>query len=158
VTDLPTKPTVTLFSVEPVELFIVVTDPDEREPGKHVLTTFAGTRRIARRPMTQMDDLDDLPEITKRPRQLMYVAIEDDPGIFALLYALVPDDADAWKVGLAEGSEGEEVEAVYLGTVVRAQECRVAPNSLLDEAADHFAAILGGKTVEPIDQLLMRLA
>ena len=46
------------------------------------------------------------------------------------------------------------MEAHYLGTVVRAKEFRVAPSSLADEAADHFAAILGGKTVEPVDQLL----
>ena len=80
-------------------------------------------------------------------------SIEDDPGLFALLYALVARESAAW-----EADENQELEAVYLGTVVRAQECRVHPTDLNAEAVDHFAAIMGGKTVEPIEQLLKRLA
>jgi hypothetical protein len=50
------------------------------------------------------------------------------------------------------------MEAVFLGAVVRAQEFRVHPASLYDEGVDHFAAILGGKTCEPIEQIMKRLA
>jgi hypothetical protein len=145
------KPTVTLFTPEPVQLVFIVTQPDERQPDKYVLTTLTEDRRLARRPVT-LEEGAQITSIVGEPRQLLYVATEDDPGIFALLYALVPRESAAW-----EDDENQEVEAVYLGTVVRASECRAHPGDLTAEAVDHFAAILGGQTIEPIEQLLKRL-
>jgi hypothetical protein len=145
------KPTVTLFTPDPVQLVFIVTQPDERQPDKYVLTTLTEDRRLARRPVT-LEEASAVTLIAQRSLQLLYVATEDDPGIFALLYALVPRESAAW-----EDDENQKVETVYLGTVVRASECRVHPGDLTAEAVDHFAAILGGKTCEPIEQLLKRL-
>jgi hypothetical protein len=129
------RDTVTLFSEHPVYLAFMVTEPDEREPGMGVLATFVNGHRIARRTLQADEDITDL---AQEPRSLMYVCWEGDPGIQAQLFALTPDESEAWKG--ASGMEGH-----YLGTVVRAQEFRVHPNSLYDEGVDHFAAILGGK-------------
>lgn len=142
--------TVTLFTAEPVQLLFVVTDPDEREPDKYVLSTFIDQRRIARQAVT-LEVADGIRQLASEPRSLMYVGWQGDPGIQAQLFALTPDESEAWK-----GASG--LEAHYLGTVVRAAEFRVAPTNLYDECVDHFAAILGGKTIEPIEQLMKRLA
>lgn len=144
------RETVTLFTAEPVQLLFVVTDPDEREPEKYVLSTFIDQRRIARRAVT-LEQSNQIVVLAKGTRPLMYIAWEDDPGIQSYVYALTVDKSEAWK-----GAEG--LEAVFLGAIVRAQEFRVHPTSLYDEGVDHFAAILGGKSVEPIEQLMKRLA
>ena len=144
------RDTVTLFTAEPVQLLFVVTDPDEREPGKYVLSTFIDQHRIARRAVT-LEESNEIVSPADGIRPLMYVAWEDDPGIQGYLYALKVDESESWK-----GAEG--LEAVFLGAVVRATEFRVHPNSLYDEGVDHFGAILGGKTTEPIEQMMKRLA
>lgn len=140
---------VSLFSTERLQLEVEIEPPDERAPSSHVVYFLLQGKRIARR-AADYETASELTTLVQEPRALMYIATEEDPGIVAYLYALTPDDSDAWK-----GAEG--LEAVPLGIVVRAQEFRVAPDSLLDEAADHFAAILGGKCVEPIDQMMRRL-
>ena len=144
------RDTVTLFTAEPVQLLFLAGPPDEREPGKDVLYTQLDGKVIARRALADQDDMRQffgmgyvLP--------LMYVGWQEDPGIQAQLFALTPDESEAWKG--ASGLEGH-----YLGTVVRATEFRVHPNSLYDEGVDHFNAILNGKTVEPIEQMMKRLA
>ena len=144
------RETVTLFTAEPVQLLFVVTDPDEREPEKYVLSTFIDQRRIARQAVT-LEVADQIRQLASEPRPIMYVGWQGDPGIQAQLFALTPDESEAWKG--ASGLEGH-----YLGTVVRATEFRVHPNSQYDEGVDHFNAILNGKTVEPIEQLMKRLA
>ena len=140
---------VTLFS-EPLPILFLAGPPDEREPGKQVLYTELGGKTIARRALADLDDMRQFFEMGS-PLPLMYVGWEEDPGIQAQLFALTPDESEAWK-------GAQSMDAHYLGTVVRATEFRVAPNSLYDEATDHFAAILGGKTVEPIEQMMKRLA
>jgi hypothetical protein len=152
------KQSVTLFTTRLIPLTMLVTEPDERAPQHEVLTTFVDGKRIARRALTEDDARDDIPEITKEPRQIMYYAVEEDPGIVAQLFVLTPADTEAWKQGLAHGSEVEEVDGVFIGTVVRTSAFRVAPDDLLREAAEHFSTILGGATVEPIEQILKRLA
>jgi hypothetical protein len=144
------RETVTLFTAEPVQLLFVVTDPDEREPDKYVLSTFIDQRRIARRAVT-LEESNQIVALADATRPLMYIAWQDDPGIQGYLYALTADESESWK-----GAEG--LEAVFLGAVVRATEFRVHPNSLYDEGVDHFSAILIGKTVEPIEQMMKRLA
>jgi hypothetical protein len=141
---------VTLFTAEPVQLLFVVTDPDERAPDKYVLSTFIDQRRIARRAVT-LEQSNKIVALADQIRPLMYIGFEADPGIQAHVYALTADESESWK-----GAEG--LEAVFLGTIVRASEFRVHPNSLYDEGVDHFAAILNGKLVEPIEQLMKRLA
>lgn len=149
-------PTVTLFTAEPVWFFFVVTDPDERQPDQWVLSTHVSKtsgrgHRIARRAVT-LEEAGEITTLSRASRPLMYIAWEEEPGIQAALYALDVDPAEAWKP-----EEERQLQGVYLGTVVRARECRVAPNDLEREAADHFAAIMDGKTVEPIEQLMKRL-
>ena len=144
------RETVTLFTAEPVQLLFVVTDPDEREPDKYVLSTFIDQRRIARRAVT-LEESNQIVALADATRPLMYVGWQDDPGIQGYLYALTVDQSESWK-----GAEG--LEAVFLGAVVRAQEFRVHPTNLYDEGVDHFNAILNGKTCEPIEQMMKRLA
>lgn len=147
------KETVTLFTAEPVHLFFVVTEPDEREPDKYVLSThvlknLVEGHRIARRAVT-LEESGELTVLSHEPRSLMYVGWHDDPGLQAQLFALTPDESEAWKTA-------QTMEAHFLGTVVRAKEFMVHPASLYDECIDHFQAILHGKTIEPVDQLLAR--
>jgi hypothetical protein len=142
-----TQPSVTLYTQDPFNLTFEVGEPDEREPGKRVLSTLIDGRRIARRPIGPEDfATDELDELAATPRQLVYVAVEEDPGVFAVVYAMRRDNADSWK-----GDDSDISEGVYLGTVVRAQECRVAPHDFLRECADHFVSIVAGNTVEPIE-------
>lgn len=141
--------TVTLFTTEPIRLLFLVGPPDEREPGHEVVYTERDGKIIARRALADSDDRQKFFDLNSSA--LMYVCWEADPGIQAQLFALTPDESEAWKTA-------QNMEAHFLGTVVRAKEFRVAPNSLLDEAADHFAAILSGKTCEPIEQMMKRLA
>ena len=142
--------TVTLFTAQPVQLLFLAGPPDEREPGKDVVYTQLGGKIIARRALADSDDMRQFFGLGYM-MTLMYVAWQEDPGIQAQLFALTPDESEAWKTA-------QSMDAHYLGTVVRATEFRVAPNSLYDEGVDHFAAILGGKTVEPIEQMMKRLA
>lgn len=141
---------VTLFTAEPVQLLFVVTDPDEREPDKYVLSTFIDQHRIARLAV-DLEFADEIRQLASEPRALMYCGWEGDPGIQAQLFALSPDQSEAWKTA-------QNMEAHYLGTVIRASEFRVFPTDLYKECNDHFQAILNGKTVEPIEQIMKRLA
>lgn len=140
------RETVTLFTSEPVQLLFVVTDPDERAPDSYVLTTFIEQRRVARRAVT-LEESNVIMQLADEVRPLMYVGWHDDPGIQAHLFCLTPDKSEAWKTA-------QNMEAHFLGTLVRAKEFIVHPTSLYDECADHFNAILSGKTIEPVDQLL----
>lgn len=145
--------TVAVVSPDPVRLSFMVGEPDERAPGKSVLFTYVDGRRIARRAV-DLADVDEIIEIAFQLRQLLYIAREEEPGIVAQIFALVADTSEEWKAG----TNDEEFEAFYLGTIVRAREFRVAPENLSEEAVDHFAAIMAGKIVEPIDQMMRRLA
>lgn len=142
--------TVTLFTAEPVSLLFLAGPPDEREPGRDVVYTQLDGKVIARRALADADDRSQFFALG-HVLPLMYVAWEADPGIQAQLFALTPDESEAWKTA-------QSMDAHYLGTVVRAKEFRVHPESLYDEAVDHFAAILSGKCVEPIEQMMKRLA
>ena len=66
------KETVTLFTAEPVHLFFVVTEPDEREPDKYVLSThvlknLVEGHRIARRAVTFEEESGELFIVARTP-------------------------------------------------------------------------------------------
>jgi hypothetical protein len=158
-----------LKSTEPLYLSFVFSEDPDLGGNLTTLVPIEGEtpRRIARQPATTEAAAYIAGVLVHEPRIIIYQGTEGEPGLVAMVYAVVKaaevnaEDA-AWKP--------DEESGLYLGTVVRYRHdmlrarcelCLGYPCShprelapLTDQCNDHFKAILGGKTVEPVDKAL----
>jgi hypothetical protein len=96
--------------------------------------------------------------LVARPRYIQYVGRAAEPGIVALLFAMVSQDewvqTDMAKdAGAGELPEVDEV-GLFLGVVVRYEHDFKPGLGFEDQCRDHFAAIVAGKAVPTVDKAL----
>lgn len=89
------------------------------------------------------------------PRVIVYQGADEEPGIFAMVYAqcepgeIPPPEGEEWK--------GPQAACLFLGLVMRYRHDLKPGLTFRQQCEDHFAAILGGKTCEPVDKALEAL-
>ena len=159
------RPAVFITTSQPVPLEVSRLD-DERAPDGVALGAYIGGRLVARSAMDG-DSIDRLLALGlfTQPVPLGLFAYEEEPGLQCRLFALVPSGKlseaahadEPWKASvpsyeerLARGGgdddeeEGESLETILLGHIVRFAGDRKHPDDLAAEAVDVLHKILTG--------------
>ena len=159
--DGPQRPAVFITTSQPVPLEVARLE-DERAPDGVALGAYIGGRLVARSAMDG-DSIDRLLALGlfAQPVPLGLFAYEEEPGLQCRLFALVPSTKlseaahadEPWKASvpsyeerLAQGDDddGESLETVLLGHIVRFAGDRKHPDDLAAEAVDVLHKILTG--------------
>lgn len=162
--DGPQRPAVFITTSQPVPLEVTRLD-DERAPDGVALGAYIGGRLVARSAMDG-DSIDRLLALGlfADPVPLGLFAYEEEPGLQCRLFALVPSAKlseaahadEPWKASVPsyeervargggdDDDEGESLETVLLGHIVRFAGDRKHPDDLAAEAVDVLHKILTG--------------
>jgi hypothetical protein len=158
--DGPQRPAVFITTSQPVPLVVERLD-DERAPDGVALGAYIGGRLVARSamPAEAIERLLAL-GLFAQPVPLGLFAYEEEPGLQCRLFALVPSRLlseaahadEPWKASVpsyedrveGDDEEGESLETVLLGHIVRFAGDRKHPDNLAEEALDVLRKILTG--------------
>lgn len=132
---------------------------EHEQHGGHLITIIpieGGEKRvIARQPCDTEGAAHIAGILVHQPRTIVYQGADDEPGIFAMVYAqcepgeIDPPDGEEWK--------GPQAAALFLGVVVRYRHDLKPGFTFQQQCEAHFSAILGGLTCEPVDKALEAL-
>ena len=179
--DAEPRPAVFITTSQPVPLRVTRLD-DERAPDGVALAAYIDGRLVARSAMDG-DAIDRLLGLGlfEEPVILGLFAYEEEPGLQCRLFALVPSGKlsevvhadEPWKAsvpsyeervarGGGDEEEGESLETILLGHIVRFAGDRQHPDDLAAEAVDILQKILVGGPLadasqKAIDDLLNNL-
>lgn len=147
-----------LHTTEPIALAFRVRVLEQVGSGvESLINTAEGLRMIARQPGDEILGATLGQFFAKAPRTLRYEAQAAEPGLYAILYALITaEDAravasDHFQVEPWVADDAEV--AVFLGVLVRYKHDMKQETFEL-ECIDHLGKVLAGYTTEPVEKAI----
>lgn len=178
--ETPERSPVFVSTAIPIPIGVGAID-DERAPGGSVLGTYIGDRLVARcaMPREAIEQLLAL-KLFDEPVPLALLAVEDEPGVQARLFALVPasrlmdlseaGEDEPWRASIpsfedsvaagddddddVDGEDDEEdakIASILLGHIVRFDRDRMHADDLAAEAVDILQKIVTGGVLHDAD-------